>query len=85
MVITNNLTTDITFELDVNKSPLKGMQSRITVRPGFPATVGVEHVLLLVMDLGFQAQKAAGNIAITYAAVDTTYLNNIRDFLAGIY
>jgi len=85
MVITNNLTTDITFELDVNKNPLKGMQSRLTVRPGFPATVDVEHVLQLVMDQGFQAQYAAGNISITYAAADTTFLNNIRDFLAGTY
>lgn len=85
MIITNNTTADITFEIDVNKNPMKGMQSRLTVRPGYPATVEVEHVLVLVMDEGFQAQKTAGNISITYAAADITFLNNIRDFLAGTY
>ena len=85
MTITNNTAQDITFELDVNKNPLKGMQSRITVRAGQTSTIDVEHVLMLVQDKGFQAQKTAGNIAIAYAAADTTFLNNIRDFLAGTY
>jgi len=85
MIITNNTAQDITFELDVNKNPLKGMQSRLTVRPGYPATVDVEHIWMLVQDQGFQAQVAAGNIDITYAAADTTYLANILSFLNGTY
>lgn len=85
MTITNNTTSDITFELDVNKNPLKGMQSRLTVRAGQVATVDVEHVWMLVQDQGFQAQVAAGNIDIAYAAADTTFLANILGFLNGTY
>lgn len=85
MTITNTTAQDITFELDVNKNPLKGMQSRLTVRAGLTANVEVEHIWMLVQDQGFQAQKTAGNITIAYAAADTTFLNNIRDFLAGTY
>ncbi len=85
MIITNNTAIDITFELDVNKNPLKGMQSRLTIAANSQGSVEVEHVLLLVQDAGFQAQKTAGSISITYAAADITFLNNIRDFLAGTY
>lgn len=83
MVITNNTQQDITCELDVNKNPMKGMQSRLTIRPGYPATVDVEHVFVLVLDQGFQAQVAAGNLTLTYAAADTTYLTAILSFLNG--
>lgn len=85
MTITNTTSQDIAFEIDVNKSPWKGIQSRLIVTANSVATVGVEHILVLVQDLGFQAQKTAGNITIAYAAADTTFLNNIRDFLAGTY
>jgi len=85
MTITNTTTSDITFELDVNKTPVKGMQSRLTIAALSTGNVEVEHVLALVQDAGFQAQKTAGNITIAYAAADTTYLNNIAAFLAGTY
>lgn len=85
MTITNTTAIDITFELDVNKNPLKGMQSRLTIAAGTTGSVEVEHVLMLVQDLGFQAQKAAGTITIAYSAADITFLNNIRDFLGGTY
>lgn len=85
MTITNTTTEDITFELDVNKTPVKGMQSRLTIAAGTIGNVEVEHVLALVQDAGFQAQKAAGSITIQYAAADTLFLGNIAAFLAGTY
>lgn len=84
MTITNTTATDITFEVDVNKM-WKGIQSRLTVSAGSTATVLASHILILVQDMGFQAQKAAGNITIVYSAADRVFLNNIRDFLAATY
>ncbi len=85
MTITNTTNSDITFELDVNKTPMKGMQSRLTIAANSIGSVEAEHVVLLVLDAGFQAMKALGSITIQYAAADTVYLNNIRDFFAGTY
>jgi len=83
MTLTNTTSQDITFELDVNKNPLKGMQSRVTIGANSTGSVDVEHVFFLVLDKGFQAQVAAGNVTITYATADTTYLTAISNFLSG--
>lgn len=64
MQITNNTPEDITFELDVNRIPIKGMQSRITIRAQNYGEVDIEHVRALVEDKNFQAQIAAGNITL---------------------
>jgi len=64
MQITNNIPEDITFELDVNKNPVKGMQSRITISARSYGEVGIEHVLALAMDKGFQAQVMVNNITL---------------------
>lgn len=64
MQVTNNTPEDITFELDVNRIPVKGMQSRITIRAQNYGEIDVEHVRALVEDKNFQAQIAAGNITL---------------------
>lgn len=64
MQITNNIPEDITFELDVNKNPMKGMQSRITISARSYGEVDIEHVWALVMDKGFQAQVMVNNITL---------------------
>lgn len=83
MLIINNTAQDITFELDVNKNPMKGMQSRLTVSANSRARVDVEHVFVLVLDKGFQAQVAAGKITLRYSPKDTAYLTAFRNFLTG--
>jgi len=64
MQVTNNTPEDITFELDVNRVPVKGMQSRITIRAQNYGEINIEHVRVLVDDKDFQAQIAAGNITL---------------------
>lgn len=64
MQITNNIPEDITFELDVNKSPVKGMQSRVTISGRSYGEVGIEQVMQLAMDKGFQAQVMVNNITL---------------------
>lgn len=64
MQITNNIPEDITFELDVNKNPVKGMQSRVTIRARNYGEVDIEQVLQLAMDKGFQAQVMVNNITL---------------------
>jgi len=82
MTITNNLATDITFEVEIAK-PVKFM-SQIAIRPGATETIDVWRILPMVFfSSEFQAAINAGDITLGYAADDTTYLARIASFLAG--
>lgn len=82
MTIVNNTAHDMVFEIDVD-SPLKGQVSRLVVAANSSASISAGALLLLVLDSNFQAAIAAGSITLHYTAVDTTWLNNVMQYLSG--
>ena len=72
MTITNNTSSDIAFEIDVD-SPLKGQVANVVVAANSTCDCTPVKGLMLAMDSNFQAQITAGNITLSYAAADITW------------
>jgi len=82
MNITNNLSEDLAFNIDVDMA-IKGVQSRVVIRPAATASIAPDLMLLLMLNHDFQAAITNHDITIGYTAADVTFYTNIGKLIAG--
>ena len=82
MTITNNTSSDIAFEIDVD-SPLKGQVANVVVSASSTYSCSVEKGFQLAKNAAFQAQITAGNITLAYTAADLAWGTAVLAYLGG--
>lgn len=82
MVITNTLSEDLVFNIDVGKTVK--VVSRLVIPANGSATVTIQDALLLVlMSTEFHTAYNDGTITVTYSVADNTFLWELVAFALG--
>ena len=82
MTITNNTSSDLVFEIDVNEA-VKGQVANVVVSANSTFTCSVEKGFQLAKNTAFQAQITAGNITLAYTAADNAWGAAVLAYLGG--